>query len=83
MESRMFNSEQWEGTARELVLVVHPRRKLDAKTNSERAFRVLGRLLEARKQCRVYFHQVPHFSGLGTQEMWAGLAEVQVCVCVP
>lgn len=23
----MLNSEQWEGTARELVLVVHPRRK--------------------------------------------------------
>lgn len=23
----MFNSEQWEGTAWELVLVVHPRRK--------------------------------------------------------
>lgn len=27
METQMFNSEQWAGTARELVLVVHPRRK--------------------------------------------------------
>lgn len=55
----------------------------DARTNSAWAFRVLRRLLEARKQCRVDFHQVPHFSGLGTQEMWAGLAEVQACVFVP
>lgn len=74
METQMFTSAQWEGMSWELLLMVHPRRKQDARSSAW-AFLVLGRLLEARRPASsveftpirflIFLALIPRRCGLG------------------